>query len=297
MVRIASAVAASALLVGALSACGSSAKKSADAVPGAAGAANSAGAAAAGGGVGAKADLLAAAAVMQKAASAKIAVSTAGDKSDQGSGLYSWGAQPELDLSEQQSGQAMKVRMVDNVMYLGVDDQQAAQLGGKHWLKLDGNGPAGSLNGNFQALAMMINPSVQLAAAAQAGQLSTIGSESVGGVSTKHFQSVMPTATLVAAVPNLQDSDRKAVLAALGQGGSTITSDFWLNAQHQLVQQKVVGSNGSSASPAAGAINATTTQYSDFGVKVSVTAPPASDQVAPADSLKLLGAMGGVRQG
>lgn len=289
VVRIASAVAASALLVGALSACGSSAKKSADALPSAAG---TAGAAAPGGGLGAKADLLAAAAVMQKAGSAKITVSTAGDKTDQGSGLYAWGAQPGLDLAEQQSGQAMKVRLVDNVMYLGVDDKHSAQLGGKHWLKLDGSGPAGSLNGNFQALAMMINPSVQLATAAQAGKLSTIGSESVGGVSTQHVQSVIPTATLVAAVPNLQDSDRKAVLAALGQEGSTVTSDFWLNAQHQLVQQKVVGSNGTTASPATGAPTATTTQYSDFGVKVSVTAPAASDQVDPADSLKLLGAMG-----
>lgn len=289
MVRIASAVAASALLVGALSACDSSAKRTADAAPAASA---SAGAAAPGGGLGAKADLLAAAAVMQKAGSAKIAVSSAGDKTDQGSGLYAWGAQPALDLSEQQSGQAMKVRLVANVMYLGVDDTQAAQLGGKHWLKLDGTGPAGGLSGNFQALAVMINPAAQLATAAQAGKLSTIGSETVGGVSTQHYQSVMPTATLVAAVPNLQDADRKAVLAALGQEGATVTSDFWLNGQHQLVQQKVVSSNGTGASPAAGSGTATTAQYADFGVKVSVTAPAASDQVDPADSLKLLGAMG-----
>ncbi|WP_035800791.1 hypothetical protein [Kitasatospora mediocidica] len=260
-------------------------------VASAAGAAGAGGAAA--GGAHANADLLSAAAVMQKAGSAKLAISAAGDKSDDGGGLYSWGAQPAMDISEQQSGQAMKVRMVDGVMYLGVSDQQAAAVGGKHWVKLDGTGPAGSLSANFQALAMMVNPAVQLTAAAQGGKVTFVGVESLGGVSTQHYQSAMPTATLVAAVPNLSDADRKAVLTALSQDGSTVVSDFWVNADHQLVQQKEVGSDGASASPSADQSTATTTKYSDFGVKVVVAAPAASDQVAPTDALKLLGAMTG----
>ncbi|MDH6136538.1 hypothetical protein P3T37_005966 [Kitasatospora sp. MAA4] len=294
-VRIASAVAASALLVGALAACGSSAKKSTDVLPTAVASAAGAGAGGgAAGSLGPKADLLAAAAVMQKAGSAKLAVSSAGGKADEGTGLYSWGgAQPAMDISEQQSGQAMKVRMVGGVMYLGVSDQQAAAVGGKHWIKLDGTGPAGSMTANFQALAMMVNPAVQLTAAAQGGKLSKVGSESLDGASTEHYQSVMPTATMVASVPNLSDADRKTVLTALTQEGSTITSDFWLNGQHQLVQQKEVGTNDASAAPSADQSTATTTKYSDFGVKVTVTAPPASDQVAPADQLKLLGVMMG----
>lgn len=283
VVRIASTVAVSALLVGALSACGSSAKKSADIVP------STPGAPAAGGSLGDKAELLSAAAVMQKAGSAKVSISSDDPSSGTGDGLDSWQGKPELELTMTESGQPMKIRVLDGVSYVGVNDQKAAAFGGRHWLKLDNSGPLGGMNSGFQALAVMIDPAVQLTAAAQNGKLSKIGAESLGGVSTQHYQSVMPTATLVAAVPNLTDAQRKAVQDALSQDGSTVTTDFWLNAQHQLVQQKEVGSGGASASPSTGKPNTATTKYSDLGVKVTVTAPPAGDQIPSSDALKAMG--------
>ncbi len=285
VVRIASTVAVSALLVGALAGCGSSGtKKSAD---GASSAAGGGAGAVAGGGLGPKAELLAAAAVMQKVGSAKVHISSDDPSSatGDGDGVYNWSGTPALDLTTTTSGKATRIRLVGGVTYIGVDDQQAALAGGRHWVKVDDT--MAGMGASFQAMIVMLDPAVQLTAAAQNGKLSKVGSEPTG----EHYRSVTPVDALVAGIPNLKDADRKAVSDALKQDGSDVTTDFWLNAQRQLVQEKEVGSDPSSpsASASGSAPSSTTIKYTDFGVKVAITAPAASDQVAPADAAKLLG--------
>ncbi|WP_035848112.1 LolA-like protein [Kitasatospora azatica] len=284
--RIVTTMTAATLLVGALAACGSSASKASSSAAGGA-ASGAAGAPAAGLGGDPKTELLAAAAVMQKAGSAKLTVSSPGTTSNDGSGVYAWGSKPRLDLAEQGTGgTAMKIRVVDDAVYLGVPDAQVAAAGGKHWVKLpSGSGAGGGMGASFQALALMLDPAAQLTVAAQNGTLKKVGAETVDGAQTQHYQSTMPTETLVKSVPNLSAEQRTAVLGVLKEDGSTVVSDFWLNSKRQLVQQKEDGADG--ASPSSG--GATSTKYSDFGVQVNVATPAATDLADPSEALKLLG--------
>ncbi|MFE0461805.1 hypothetical protein ACFW1A_21405 [Kitasatospora sp. NPDC058965] len=276
--RIATSVTAAALLVAGLAACSSSASTpSGTAATGATGAA---GAGAAGLPTGdPKTELSAAAVVMEKAGSAKIALSSTDGSS--GTGVYGWSGKPRLDFSEQEGGKTLKVRLVDDGVYLGASDAEAVALGGKHWVKLTTTGSGGQLGAGFQTLELMLNPAAQLTAAAQAGTLKKIGTEAVGGTQTQHYQSTMPVATLLQSLPNLTADQRTAAEQSLKSDGSSITTDFWLNAKRQLVQEKEVGSD-SSATPQ-------TITYTDLGVAVNVTAPAAADLGNQSDALKLLG--------
>ncbi|WP_329564881.1 hypothetical protein [Kitasatospora sp. NBC_01266] len=286
--RIAVTLAVPALLIGSLAACGSSAKS----------AAGAAGAAATGGGgagapalpdLGPKGELVAAAAVMQQAGSADISISSPDGSSGSGSGVYAWGAKPVLDLSEQQSGKAIKFRMAGGSSYLGVDNTQAAALGGKHWIDL--STAAGGIGDPFTALAVLMDPTAELTVAAQHGTLSKVGAEQVAGSSTTHYRSSMPAQDLVDQLPNLTDAQRKAAMQVATDGGATLITDFWVDGKHQLLQMREQNTDGSSPSSDGSAANASTIAYSNLGVKVGVSAPAASDQADPADAAKLLSSL------
>ncbi|MCX4748442.1 hypothetical protein OG455_23495 [Kitasatospora sp. NBC_01287] len=283
IVRIAATLAVPALLAGSLAACGSSAK------PAAATGTKPGGAAA---GVpalpdlGPKAELIAAAAVMQKAASADITLSSNDGSAGSGSGVYGWSGLQALDLAEQESGKTIKFRLVDGGSYLGVGDSQAAELSGKHWVKLDS--ADSQLADPFTALAVLINPADELTIGSQSSTLTKVGAEKLGGTDTQHYRSSAQAADLVAKLPNLTDAQRKAALAVASDGGATVISDFWVDAKHQLVQLTETNTDGASPSSSD---SSTTVKYADLGVKITVTAPAASDLAAPADAAKLLSSL------
>ncbi|PYC78013.1 hypothetical protein C7C46_16875 [Streptomyces tateyamensis] len=274
--RITTTAVTAALLVAGLAACGSSAAKA----PSSSAATGAAGAGSVGLPGGApKTELTLAAAVMQKAGSAKIALSSTDGST--GSGVYGWSGKPRLDFAEQSSGKPLKVRLVDDTVYLGASDTEAVLLGGKHWVKLPASGPGGQVAASFKTLELMVNPAAQLAAAAQAGTLKKVGAETLDGVQAQHYQSTMPVATLLQSMPDLTADQRTAAQDSLKSDGDSITTDFWLNDKRQLLQEKEVGSD-SSATPE-------TVKYTDLGTAVNVTAPPASDLGSAADAAKLLG--------
>ncbi|MFF7633978.1 hypothetical protein ACFZB9_12600 [Kitasatospora sp. NPDC008050] len=287
--RIAVALAVPAVLVGSLTACSSSSKSSTGS--GGAAAAASGAAAAGGSDLGSKAALLESAAVMQKAGSADVAVSSSDSSSGNGTGVYAWGTKPALDLAEQESGKTIKFRLVNGGSYLGVADDQAALLGGKHWVDL--NAGSGSTIGDpFTALAVLMDPTAELTVAAQNGTLSKVGSEQVAGAATTHYRSTMQATDLVGKMPSLSDAQRKAALQVVADGGSTVITDFWVDGKHQLLQMTEQNVDGSSPSSAGAGSNASTVKYSNLGVKVSVSAPAASDQADPAAAAKLISSLG-----
>ncbi|GAA0662229.1 lipoprotein [Kitasatospora atroaurantiaca] len=300
--RIATAVAVSALLVGGLSACSSSKTTGQDATSSASSSASSS--AATGGGAGAggkqaadlgpKAALLASAAVMEKAGSAKLVLTGTGD-TETGSGSYSWKAPAAFELTTKTDGQTAKMLLTGDVMYIGVDDETAATFGGKHWLKLDpkataGAGgkalPGGEDAGSMTTMLQTFNPAVQLAANAQGGKLSKVGAEKVGGADAVHYRSELPVDALVGAMANLSADQKKQVIDTLKKDGSSVTSDFWINAKGELVQQQ-------SNNVGNGSKEAVTIRYSDLGSAASVKTPAASDVLDFADMLKGLGNISG----
>ncbi|GAA1953860.1 hypothetical protein [Kitasatospora viridis] len=287
--RTVAATALTGLLTVAVAACGSSAKSPSDNSAGKPAGGSSPAAAgtpapAAGGGD-AKAELLAAAIVMAKAGSAKVTVSGADSGTgSSASGELAWGSSTKLDVTEQQSGQDLRVRVLGDAVYLGTTAQPSPLPGGKHWVQL----PSGTSSA-FQSLPVMLDPAAQLTAAAQSGKMTKAGSEQVAGASADHYTGTVPVNDLLAGLQGLSPAQRAAVQSQLN-GNTSVKVEFWLNAKHELVQQREQPLTAA-ASPSAGAATSgtVTTGYSDLGVQVTVSAPPASDQADPSAALQLLG--------
>ncbi|MFE6055707.1 hypothetical protein ACFQ6N_33610 [Kitasatospora sp. NPDC056446] len=276
-VRLASAVATTAVLLAAVTACGS--KGGNDAKSGDAKGSDPLAAALTSD---PKAALTASALVMQKAGNGKVRMVSPDDAKGGGSGDADWKdpGKVSVDLAGDMEGKKLRIRVVGADAYLGGDDAaSAAALGGKHWIKLTPGNGAGD---GFRAAGQLLNPVVVLTVAAQNGKLSKVGQEALGGVQTTHLRAVEDTSALVAAMSALSEDQRKTVQKTLEQDGKTLTFDFWLNAKQELVQYQEYGdTNGAKA--------AVTVTYSDLGKAAAVAAPAAADLGSEADLLKLLG--------
>ncbi|MEU9041998.1 MULTISPECIES: hypothetical protein [unclassified Kitasatospora] len=276
-VRLASAVATTAVLLGAVTACSSGSKGGNDAKSGDAKGGDPIAAALTGD---PKAALAASALVMQKAGNGKVTMIAPDDAKGGGSGDADWKdpAKAAADLTGDMGGKKLSFRVIGADAYLGGGDAAAA-LGGKHWVKL----PAGNEAGDgFVAAGQMLNPVVVLTVAAQGGKLSKVGQESLGGVQTTHLRAVEDTSVLVAGMSALPEDQRKAVQKTLEEDGKTLTFDFWLNGKQELVQYQEYGDTN-------GQKQAVTVKYSDLGKASAITAPAAADLGDATDLLKLLG--------
>ncbi|MFB7662560.1 hypothetical protein ACFC1R_01230 [Kitasatospora sp. NPDC056138] len=304
--RLASAVAATALLVGGLTACsssGSSDGKDAAAPAGATspGTGGPGTAAQGGGGPSASADagaaagavkpdqnqdpkaaLLASAAVMEKAKGAKLTRTTG----DGGSGSYVW--QPgsaALDLSLKEKGTESRMLVVGSALYTGLDAETAALMDGKKWLKLDpksagGDGKAGGAEdyGSIAGMLVALDPGAQLAANAGAGRLSRVGEEKIDGVDTVHYRSEAPIDQVAKLLPIGKDRF-DLVSGLLKKDGDTSTVDFWINGKGELVQQTNTNTGAGLGGPQ-------TFKYTEIGSTPAVKAPADSEVMDFADMLK-----------
>ncbi|MFD7643119.1 hypothetical protein ACFV4P_20995 [Kitasatospora sp. NPDC059795] len=241
-------VAAACLAAGLLTACSSSGSSSttADSKPStgasaaASGTASADGSAGKGGAkLGAKEALLASAAVMEKAGSAKLTVSGG----TEGTGEFVWKAPKSFLLNTKSDGEDAKVLFVGDVMYVGVGADMADAAGGKTWMKIDPKAtaqgaPGGSDAGGFATTMELMDPAVQLAVAAPTA--TEAGTESVAGQSTTHYRSDVPVDALVEKM-QLAAELKTQVLAELKKKGSTVTTEFWINAKGEVVQQSSSG--------------------------------------------------------
>ncbi|MFF4385016.1 hypothetical protein [Kitasatospora sp. NPDC001547] len=288
--RLASAVATTAVLLGAATACGGDTKsndakagdtKTAEAKGGEtkaadAKAADPLAAVLAGD---PKAALAASALVMQKAGNGKVTMIPAEPDSPGGTGDADWKepAKTSVDLLGDMGGKKLKIRVVGVDAYLG-GDEAAPALGGKHWVKLSTD----ETGATFRAAGQMMNPVTLLTMAAQSGKLTKVGQEAVDGAQTVHLRAEQDTAALVAGMTGLPAERRPAVQKVLEEDGKSLTIDFWLNAKQELVQYQEYGEKK-------GSKEAVTVKYSDLGKAAPITVPAADDLGAETDLLKLLG--------
>ncbi|GGU63413.1 hypothetical protein GCM10010211_30520 [Streptomyces albospinus] len=171
------------------------------------------------------------------------------------------------------AGKPMKAVYTPQSMYMNM----GMPMGGKNWIKYDYDALAKkSPLGSVLKDAMQNNDpvkSVNLLIAS--GKVQQAGKEDVRGVQATHYTGTVDVAEMVKMQSkSLSESDLKALEAQLQQAGATKeTIDLWIGPDNLLVKKReqMDGKNASDS----------TVFYSDYGTKVSVTPPPASDTMTP----------------
>ncbi|MEU4655883.1 hypothetical protein AB0G32_18380 [Streptomyces sp. NPDC023723] len=180
---------------------------------------------------------------------------------------------------------AIEQRVVDQVLYQQVPDQQASA--GKPWISVDLAKVAAQQGLSTQ----QIGDPAQTAAFAKAitdQDVAEVGPEQVGGVDTTHYKVSVDVSRLPAG----------ELLA--GQLGPTLPMQVWLDDQGRLRRQQLditVEAPASASATAQGSASpqqlrmSTVMTFSDFGTEVDAEAPPAG-QVTDMTDQTLKGTQG-----
>ncbi|MFF4798067.1 hypothetical protein ACFY1U_06600 [Streptomyces sp. NPDC001351] len=169
---------------------------------------------------------------------------------------------------------SMAARYLPDAFYAKMGDTFAGQAGGKHWIRY-GYADLAKLGGSSGAYLKdqmqntTPNQSVKLLLAS--GDVRKVGTEKVRGVDTTHYSGTVDVADLARKNSNLTASQLAGLKKQLTQAGvSTESVDIWVNGQNLLVKKVEKGRMSAGE-------YTQTAYYSDYGVKVSATEPPASD--------------------
>lgn len=174
------------------------------------------------------------------------------------------------------SGKPMPARYTEDAMYINLGDEFAASSGkGKHWMKYDYDklaeqgGPSGAL---VKDQMQNNNPARSVDLLLASGKVKKVGSDTVNGVRTDHYSGTIKVSELARMQSkNLSERELDQLADQLEQQGfETETVDLWIDEDDLLVkkQETAKGKYGDMDS---------TVHYTDYGTKVSVEAPPASD--------------------
>ncbi|WP_405949966.1 hypothetical protein OG588_29750 [Streptomyces prunicolor] len=169
---------------------------------------------------------------------------------------------------------SMEARYLPDAYYAKMGEKFAAQAGGRHWLKYDYDDLAklGGSSGAYlrdQMQNSTPNQSVKLLLAS--GDVEKVGTESVRGRRTTHYSGTVNVADLATENSNLTASQLAGLKKQLtATGVSTAQVDIWVDAQNLLVKKVEKGAMSSGR-------YSQTAYYSDYGVKVDATVPPADD--------------------
>ncbi|MFJ9567376.1 hypothetical protein ACIRQQ_46035 [Streptomyces fuscichromogenes] len=193
------------------------------------------------------------------------------------------------ELMRRLGSTSMEARYLPDAYYARMSDTFAAQTGGRHWIRY-GYGDLASVAGGSGALLKdqmqntTPNKSVQMLLAS--GDVRKVGEEKVDGQATTHYSGTVDVADLAGQSSSLTASQLAGLKKQLTQAGvSTETVDIWVNDQDLLVKktEKADTANGTMTQ---------TAHYSDYGVKVSASKPPAADTADFETLLKTQGASG-----
>lgn len=187
---------------------------------------------------------------------------------------------------------SMQARYLPDAYYARMSEKFAEQAGGgKHWLRYGYDDLAKLAGGSGAYLKDQMqnntpNQSVKLLLAS--GDVRKAGEEQVSGRHATHYHGTVDVADFADRTgENLSAAQLEDLKKQLSRSGiTTETVDIWVNDQNLLVKkvEKADTANGAMTS---------TAYYRDYGVKVSVTAPPASDTEDFSKLLEQQGAQSG----
>ncbi|GGY31528.1 hypothetical protein AB0M94_26830 [Streptomyces xanthochromogenes] len=219
------------------------------------------------------------------------------------SGVQSWDpAAMDMTMSGSAFAQAGKdapdkIRMVqlDNVMYMDMGTTVSQHMDGKHWMKMDLGALASAAGGGASSQSLTggaekQDPAQQLAILTDSPSLKHLGSEQIDGAPAEHYKGTLTVDEMAAsnqALDGMSAQDRKKLLDSAKQSGiKGYDTELWINKDGYPVQMNV----GITTPQGRIGMNA---HYSDYGTKVAVTAPPASETFDMAEMMKRAGAGAG----
>ncbi|MFD4372525.1 hypothetical protein [Streptomyces sp. NPDC058486] len=197
---------------------------------------------------------------------------------------------PMLGAGEAGMPDKIRMLMLDGAMYMDMGAEQAAQMDGKRWIKMDFGAMAEAsgdkalqkqLSGSMES--MNQDPAQQIALLLKSPNLKHVGPEKVAGGDAEHYKGFLSIADMLKANKAydelISEKDRKALTEATKKAGiKGYDTDVWINSDGYPVKM-VVGMEAPEGSMKL------TADYSDYGTKADVVAPPAGETV---DFMKMM---------
>ncbi|MEU5215519.1 hypothetical protein AB0G79_04875 [Streptomyces sp. NPDC020807] len=208
-----------------------------------------------------------------------------------GSALAGAGAGAGADMPEQ-----MRVVMLDQVMYIDMGTKLAAEMDGKRWMKLDLKA-AGELAGDKGLQKQLTggldnmnqDPAQQLALLLDSPDVKHVGSEKINGMETQHYKGTLTLEQMLKANETsklLSKEDHAELTESMKKAGfKGYDTELWVNEDGYPARMDI------DMTMAEGKMKLTA-DYSDYGTKAAVQAPPAEDTVDLFEMLKGLGGAG-----
>ncbi|MDT3724207.1 hypothetical protein ROS62_04605 [Streptomyces sp. DSM 41972] len=243
-----------------------------------------------------------------KSSKIRMTVQTSGTAAENGtmemSGVQGWDP-AVMDVTMKGSafaaagpGAPEQVRMImlDGVVYVDMGAEQAAQMDGKRWMKMDFKAVADA-SGDPEVQKQMTgglenmnqDPAQQLALLLESPNLKHVGPEKVDGAEAQHYKGTLSFKEMVDANTSfdlLSKEERDELIATAEKSGMKgYDTEIWVN-EDDLPVKMVVG-----MTMAQGTMKMTS-HFSDYGAKAEVEAPPAGETLDFMQMLKDLESLG-----
>lgn len=174
--------------------------------------------------------------------------------------------------------ESMRMITSNNVMYMDMGAEHAADMDGKRWMKMDLKAVAEAAGGEGQnALGGMSgmndnqDPAKQLALLLDSPNVKQVGSEKADGVDTDHYRGTLTFEEMLAAKESsklMPEGERKQLADTMKKAGiKGYDTDVWVNKDGYPVRMKVGMDTGQGAMTM-------DAHYSDYGAAATVQTPP-----------------------
>lgn len=180
-----------------------------------------------------------------------------------------------------------EVRLVGKAMYINAGEEASKELDGKTWMKLDMSGTdAGKQLDRLGAASQAEqNPAAQSTLLTGADEVKKVGTDTVDGVRTTHYEGTVDIDTLDKSLKKesrlTAEERRKAVEQYRTMGVDELTMDMWIDGSDHTKRFRIRGDADE------GPLDLTIT-FLDYNKPVKVTAPPAGETTDLAEMMKEL---------
>ncbi|MEU0990564.1 DUF6612 family protein [Streptomyces sp. NPDC005953] len=186
--------------------------------------------------------------------------------------------------------------MVDNVIYVDMGAKSAKEMDGKRWMKMD-FGAIAEMSGDPELQKQMTggmedmnqDPAQQLALLLDSPNVKKVGEEKIDGVQTQHYKGTLTFEEMMKSkLDLLEKKERDDLLAKMKKSKMKgFETEVWVNKDDYPVRMNVTMNF-----PEGKGKLVTSADYSDYGTKASVKAPPAGETADLMELFKQLGDLG-----